>query len=79
MENTPEINEERAANFVDASAVQGKLSKSEKRDMGKFNIIKAMNEARNGRLTGIEAEFGRTYAIKPEAAAFILAGQDTDS
>lgn len=30
-------------------------------------------------LTGIEAEFGRTYAIKPEAAAFILAGQDTDS
>lgn len=52
VENT----EERAANFVDASAVQGKLSKSEARDLGKFNIVKAINEARNGKLTGIEAE-----------------------
>ena len=52
VENT----EERTANFVDASAVQGKLSKSEARDLGKFNIVKAINEARNGKLTGIEAE-----------------------
>jgi HK97 family phage major capsid protein/HK97 family phage prohead protease len=52
VENT----EERKANFVDASAVQGKLSKSEARDLGKFNIVKAINEARNGKLTGIEAE-----------------------
>ena len=59
VENTPEINEERAANFVDASAVQGKLSKSEKRDMGKFNIVKALSEARNGRLTGVEAEINQ--------------------
>ena len=55
----PEINEERAANFVDASAVQGKLSKSEKRDLGKFNIVKALSEARNGRLTGVEAEINQ--------------------
>lgn len=59
VENTPEINEERAANFVDASAVQGKLSKSEKRDLGKFNIVKALSEARNGRLTGVEAEINQ--------------------
>jgi HK97 family phage major capsid protein/HK97 family phage prohead protease len=52
VENT----EERAANFVDASAVQGKLSKSEERDLAKFNIVKAINEARNGKLTGVEAE-----------------------
>lgn len=52
VENT----EERAANFVDASAVQGKLSKSEARDLAKFNIVKAINEARSGKLTGIEAE-----------------------
>ena len=51
-----ENHEERAANFVDASAVQGKLSKSEARDLGKFNIVKAINEARSGKLTGIEAE-----------------------
>lgn len=55
----PEINEERAANFVDASAVQGKLSKSEQRDLAKFNIIKAMNEARNGKLSGVEAEINQ--------------------
>lgn len=55
VENT----EERAANFVDASAVQGKLSKSEARDLGKFNIVKAINEARNGKLTGIEAEINQ--------------------
>jgi HK97 family phage major capsid protein/HK97 family phage prohead protease len=54
-----ENNEERAANFVDASAVQGKLSKSEQRDLAKFNIIKAMNEARNGRLSGVEAEINQ--------------------
>jgi HK97 family phage major capsid protein/HK97 family phage prohead protease len=52
VENT----EERAANFVDASAVQGKVSKSEARDLAKFNIVKAINEARSGKLTGIEAE-----------------------
>jgi len=52
VENT----EERAANFVDASAVQGKLSRSESRDLAKFNIVKAINEARNGKLTGVEAE-----------------------
>jgi len=55
----PEINEERAEKFVDASAVQGKLSKSEQRDLAKFNIIKAMNEARNGKLSGIEAEINQ--------------------
>ena len=55
VENT----EERAANFVDASAVQGKLSKSEARDLAKFNIVKAINEARNGKLTGIEAEINQ--------------------
>ena len=54
-----ENNEERAANFVDASAVQGKLSKSEQRDLAKFNIIKAMNEARSGRLSGVEAEINQ--------------------
>ena len=59
VEEKPEIQEERTANFVDASAVQGKLSKSEKRDLGKFNIIKAMNEARNGRLSGVEAEINQ--------------------
>ena len=52
VENT----EERAAHFVDASAVQGKVSKSEARDLAKFNIVKAINEARSGKLTGIEAE-----------------------
>lgn len=55
VENT----EERAANFVDASAVQGKLSKSEERDLAKFNIVKAINEARNGKLTGVEAEINQ--------------------
>lgn len=55
----PEINEERAEKFVDASAVQGKLSKSEQRDLAKFNIIKAMNEARNGKLSGVEAEINQ--------------------
>ena len=59
VEEKPEIQEERTANFVDASAVQGKLSKSEARDLGKFNIIKAMNEARNGRLSGVEAEINQ--------------------
>ena len=55
VENT----EERAANFVDASAVQGKVSKSEARDLAKFNIVKAINEARNGKLTGVEAEINQ--------------------
>ena len=58
MENN-EIHEERAANFVDASAVQGKLSKSEQRNLAKFNIVKALNEARNGKLSGLEAEINQ--------------------
>ena len=58
MENN-EIHEERTANFVDASAVQGKLSKSEQRNLAKFNIVKALNEARNGKLSGIEAEINQ--------------------
>ena len=35
------------------------MSKSEARDLGKFNIVKAINEARNGKLTGIEAEINQ--------------------
>ena len=56
VENHENEAETRANTFVDASAVQGQLSKSEARNLGKFNIIKAINEARNGKLTGIEAE-----------------------
>jgi HK97 family phage major capsid protein/HK97 family phage prohead protease len=56
VENHKEESETRAAAFVDASAVQGQLSKSEERNLAKFNLIKAINEARNGKLTGVEAE-----------------------
>lgn len=56
VENHEQEAEVRANAFVDASAVQGQLSKSEARDLAKFNIVKAINEARNGKLTGIEAE-----------------------
>lgn len=56
VENHENEAETRANTFVDASAVQGQLSKSEARNLGKFNIIKAINEARSGKLTGIEAE-----------------------
>jgi HK97 family phage prohead protease len=56
VENHENEAETRANTFVDASAVQGQLSKSESRNLGKFNIIKAINEARNGKLTGLEAE-----------------------
>lgn len=56
VENHENDAETRANTFVDASAVQGQLSKSEARNLGKFNIIKAINEARSGKLTGIEAE-----------------------
>ena len=56
VENHENEAETRANTFVDASAVQGQLSKSEARNLGKFNIIKAINEARNGKLTGVEAE-----------------------
>ena len=56
VENHEQEAETRANTFVDASAVQGQLSKSEARNLGKFNIIKAINEARNGKLTGVEAE-----------------------
>jgi HK97 family phage major capsid protein/HK97 family phage prohead protease len=56
VENHENEAETRANTFVDASAVQGQLSKSEARNLGKFNIIKAINEARNGKLTGLEAE-----------------------
>lgn len=56
VENHEQEAETRANTFVDASAVQGQLSKSEARNLGKFNIIKAINEARSGKLTGIEAE-----------------------
>lgn len=56
VENPDNEAETRANTFVDASAVQGQLSKSESRNLAKFNIIKAINEARSGKLTGIEAE-----------------------
>jgi hypothetical protein len=56
VENHENEAETRANTFVDASAVQGQLSKSEARNLAKFNIIKAINEARNGKLTGVEAE-----------------------
>jgi HK97 family phage prohead protease len=56
VENHENEAETRANTFVDASAVQGQLSKSESRNLAKFNIIKAINEARNGKLTGLEAE-----------------------
>lgn len=51
-ENTPETE----ARFIPAASVQGKLSTKDERDLGKFNIVKAINEARSGKLTGIEAE-----------------------
>ncbi len=56
VENHENEAETRANTFVDASAVQGQLSKSEARNLAKFNIIKAINEARSGKLTGLEAE-----------------------
>jgi hypothetical protein len=56
VENHEKEAEVRANAFVDASAVQGQLSKSEERNLAKFNLIKAINEARSGKLTGIEAE-----------------------
>jgi hypothetical protein len=56
VEENTENTTEKEARFVDASQVQGKLSKSEARDLNKFNIVKAINEARNGKLTGVEAE-----------------------
>ena len=56
VEENTENTTEKEARFVDASQVQGKLSKSESRDLNKFNIVKAINEARNGKLTGVEAE-----------------------
>jgi HK97 family phage prohead protease len=59
VENHEENQEVRADRFVDASAVQGKLSKSEARDLAKFNLIKAINEARSGKLTGVEAEINQ--------------------
>jgi HK97 family phage prohead protease len=59
VENHEENQEVRAERFVDASAVQGKLSKSEARDLAKFNLIKAINEARSGKLTGVEAEINQ--------------------
>ncbi len=59
VENHEENQEVRAERFVDASAVQGKLSKSEARDLSKFNLVKAINEARSGKLTGIEAEINQ--------------------
>jgi HK97 family phage major capsid protein len=56
VENHEQEAETRANVMVDASAVQGQLSKSEERNLAKFNLIKAINEVRNGKLTGIEAE-----------------------
>ena len=56
VENHEHEAETRANVMVDASAVQGQLSKSEARNLAKFNLIKAINEARSGKLTGIEAE-----------------------
>jgi HK97 family phage prohead protease len=56
VENHEQEAETRANVMVDASAVQGKLSKSEERNLAKFSLIKAINEARSGKLTGVEAE-----------------------
>jgi len=59
VEENTEKPTEKEARFIDASEVQGKLSKSEARDLNKFNIVKAINEARNGKLTGLEAEINQ--------------------
>ena len=59
VEENTENTTEKEARFIDASEVQGKLSKSEARDLNKFNLVKAINEARNGKLTGIEAEINQ--------------------
>ena len=56
VENHEQEAETRANAMVDASAVQGQLSKSEARNLAKFSLIKAINEARSGKLTGVEAE-----------------------
>ena len=44
---------------VDASAIAGGFSASQVKDLRKFNIVKAIREARNGKLTGIEAEMNQ--------------------
>jgi HK97 family phage major capsid protein/HK97 family phage prohead protease len=50
---------ENPAAGVDASALAGGLSSSQKRDMARFNIVKAIREARTGKLTGVEAEMNQ--------------------
>ena len=58
METKPEGAENPGAG-VDASAFAGGFSASQKKDLRSFNIVKAIREARNGKLTGIEAEMNQ--------------------
>ena len=58
MEIKPEGAENPGAG-VDASAFAGGFSASQVKDLRKFNIVKAIREARNGKLTGIEAEMNQ--------------------
>jgi len=58
MDQNQESAENPAAG-VDASALAGGLSSSQKRDMARFNIVKAIREARTGKLTGVEAEMNQ--------------------
>ena len=58
MENIQDPAENSAAG-VDASAFAGGFSASQKKDIRSFNIVKAIREARNGKLTGIEAEMNQ--------------------
>jgi len=44
---------------VDASAFAGGLSSTQKKDLRTFNVVKAIREAKNGKLTGIEAEMNQ--------------------
>jgi HK97 family phage major capsid protein/HK97 family phage prohead protease len=58
MEITPDPAGNPAAG-VDAAAIAGGFSASQLKDLRKFNIVKAIREARNGKLTGIEAEMNQ--------------------
>jgi HK97 family phage major capsid protein/HK97 family phage prohead protease len=54
MENNNEgVN---AAAGVDSSAINVGLNANQKKDLRGFNIVKAINEARTGKFTGVEAE-----------------------
>ena len=58
MDQNQESAENPAAG-VDASAFAGGFSSSQKKDLRSFNVVKAIREAKNGKLTGIEAEMNQ--------------------